>query len=105
MNEPEPVIEPPMVETMPLPDNSVFTAPAPNAPTPPPVIGAEPELAAVAALRGQAQLLVRAWRQHPRDWQRRRDNSWFDGIAQGRQVLLWVARRGYRLHTISGVLP
>ena len=49
---PEPL--PPMVETMPLPDNDVTYTPAPNAPTPPPVIEAEPELAAVVSLRGQA---------------------------------------------------
>ncbi|MBT8142498.1 MAG: hypothetical protein HKN88_08840 [Gammaproteobacteria bacterium] len=51
-----PELEPPMVETIPLPDEGVISAPVPqeNAPAPPPVIEAEPEMAAIVALRGQA---------------------------------------------------
>lgn len=50
--EPEP--EPPVFETIPLPSESVNVPPPANVPAPPPVIEAEPELAAVVSLRGQA---------------------------------------------------
>ncbi len=52
---PEPTPEPPVVETMALPDSRVGTATPIEIPAPTPVIEAEPELAAVVALRGQAQ--------------------------------------------------
>ncbi len=59
VSSPEPEItsapEPAEVETMALPDNSnVGTSTPINIPAPPPIVEAEPELAAVVALRGQA---------------------------------------------------
>lgn len=51
----EPIPEPPVVETMALPDSSIGSTRPIEVPAPPPVIEAEPEIPAVIALRGQAQ--------------------------------------------------